>query len=98
MIAKKTDERAGAVKVTFSLPGADPEEPVYLAGDFNGWNGGRHPLRKRSNGRRSAVVTVPTGTWVAFRYVTASGQWFDDDHADAFVPNDCGGHNGLVGT
>jgi hypothetical protein len=41
------------------------------------------PLRKRGNGIRSAVVTLPAGTTIRFRYLAEGGVWFDDDAAEA---------------
>lgn len=40
-----------------------------------------HPLRIRSNGVRSAVVTIPAGTTLRFRYLAEGGIWFDDETA-----------------
>jgi hypothetical protein len=52
-----------------------------VVGDFNGWNPHAHPLRKRSNGARSAVVTIPAGATLHFRYLAEGGVWFDDETA-----------------
>lgn len=69
------------VKVTFSLEGDDAAGPVSLVGDFNDWSPFSHSMRKRSNGGRSASITVPAGSEVHFRYLAEGGRWFDD--ADA---------------
>jgi 1,4-alpha-glucan branching enzyme len=73
--------RAGTVRVTFVLPAAEPAGAVSVVGDFNDWNPFAHPLRKRSNGTRTAVITVPVGTTLRFRYLAEGGIWFDDDTA-----------------
>lgn len=52
-----------------------------VAGDFNDRNPHAHPLRKRSNGARTAVVTIPTGATLHFRYLAEGGVWFDDETA-----------------
>jgi 1,4-alpha-glucan branching enzyme len=78
-VAKPT--RGGTVRVTFELPAAEPAGAVSVVGDFNGWDPYAHPLRKRANGARSAVVTVPAGTTVHFRYLAEGGVWFDDETA-----------------
>jgi 1,4-alpha-glucan branching enzyme len=70
-----TTERT--VKVTFALP--DQGVPVSVVGDFNQWNPHAHPLRKRSNGTRSAAITIPVGSTVRFRYLADGGVFFDDD-------------------
>lgn len=80
-VAKPT--RAGAVRVTFVLPAAEPAGPVSVVGNFNDWDPYAHPLRKRGNGVRSAVVTIPAGTTLHFRYLADGGLWFDDETAGA---------------
>ena len=78
-VAKPT--RGGTVRVTFTLPAREPAGAVSVVGNFNGWDPFAHPLRKRSNGGRSAAVTVPAGATLHFRYLAEGGHWFDDDTA-----------------
>jgi 1,4-alpha-glucan branching enzyme len=73
--------RGGSVRVTFALPASEPPGAVSVVGDFNNWDPFAHPLRKRSNGTRSTVVTVTPGRTLRFRYLAAGGMWFDDDSA-----------------
>jgi len=80
-VAKPT--RGGAVRVTFVLPATEPTGAVSVVGDFNDWNPYAHPLRKRGNGVRSAVVTIPAGATLRFRYLAEGGIWFDDETAGA---------------
>lgn len=75
--------RGGPVRVTFALPASEPAGSVSVVGDFNNWDPFAHPLRKRSNGTRSTVVTVPPGSTLHFRYLAEGGMWFDDDSAQA---------------
>ncbi len=96
MITKRVESAKGTVRVTFSLPRDEPSEPVWVVGDFNGWDEAADPLRVRSNGRRSAAVSVPLGERITFRYRTASGWWFDDDGADGYEANPHGTHNAVV--
>ena len=81
MIKVGKPTRSGAVRVTFELPATEPAGAVSVVGDFNDWNPYAHPLRKRSNGVRSAVVTLPAGTTLRFRYLAEGGIWFDDETA-----------------
>ena len=81
MIKMAKPTRSGSVRVTFVLPAAEPAGAVSVVGDFNGWDPYAHPLRKRSNGVRSAVVTMPAGTTLRFRYLAEGGIWFDDETA-----------------
>jgi len=80
--------RGGAVRVTFVLPAAEPAGAVSVVGDFNGWDPYAHPLRKRSSGVRSAVVTMPAGSTLRFRYLAEGGIWFDDEAASGRVAQD----------
>jgi hypothetical protein len=67
-----------AYQVTFVLPQDAAAGPVSVVGDFNGWTPGRHELRPLRNGTRSVSVRVPADRPVRFRYLDASGRWFDD--------------------
>ena len=80
--------RDGTVRITFALPADEPSGPVSVVGDFNDWNPFAHPLRRRTNGTRSAAVTVPAGTRVRFRYLAEGGMWFNDETADAVYGQD----------
>ena len=72
----------GTVKVTFALDApVEHDQPVSVVGDFNGWNPHAHPMRKRSNGTRSAAVELPTGSTARFKYLAADGTWFCDPDA-----------------
>ena len=75
--------RNGTIRITFALPADEPRGAVSVVGDFNDWDPLAHPLRRRANGTRSAVVTVPAGTTLRFRYLAEGGIWFDDATAPA---------------
>jgi 1,4-alpha-glucan branching enzyme len=85
-----------SVKVSFILPRSTANGKVSVVGDFNGWDPYAHPLRPRSNGTRSAVVTLPSGGRFAFRYLGEGGTWLDDETVAAFEPNGVGGVNGIL--
>ncbi len=92
MIKTTTHKSDGTVKVTFAL---HEERSVSVVGDFNGWDASAHPMRRRSNGTRSASVVVPAGTELRFRYVTADGDWFDETGVQ-LEANDMGTANGFL--
>ena len=83
MIKTTKPSRDGTVRITFALPADEPSGAVSVVGDFNDWNPHAHPMRKRANGTRSAVVIVPAGATVRFRYLAEGGVWFDDETAPA---------------
>jgi 1,4-alpha-glucan branching enzyme len=78
-MVKTTMLKQNKVRITFALPLGEPDVPVSVVGDFNGWDPHAHPLRKRSNQTRSASVTVPAGSTLRFRYLAEGGRWFDDE-------------------
>ena len=63
---------------------------VSVVGDFNDWDPGAHPLRKRSNGTRSVTVELPAGEPVQFKYLADNGDWFPEPEADGVVVNEWG--------
>ena len=79
MIKVSRTVRDGSIRVTFALPAAEPTGAVSVVGDFNNWDPFAHPLRKRSNGTRSTVVTTTPGSTLRFRYLAEGGRWFNDD-------------------
>jgi hypothetical protein len=82
VIRRTRDKRSTDVRLTFVIPLDAHDGPVSVVGDFNGWTPGAHALVKRSNGTRSAVVSLPAGTEARFRYLGDGGRWFDDPDAD----------------
>ncbi len=82
MIKVAKPARSGEVRVTFVLPATEPAGAVSVVGDFNDWDPHAHPLRRRANGTRSAVVTIPAGATLHFRYLAEGGIWFDDETAE----------------
>jgi 1,4-alpha-glucan branching enzyme len=88
MVKTSRPRRDGTVRVTFTLPAAEPAAAVSVVGDFNGWDPFAHPLRIRSNRTRSASVTVPSGSTLRFRYLADGGRWFDDETVSAETGED----------
>ncbi len=78
MIKVQTNKTATKATITFSLPLDETPEPVSVAGTFNDWDPLVHPLKKRSNGTRSAKVEVDLPALVEFKYLGDGGVWFND--------------------
>lgn len=85
---KRTTSTSESVKVTFVVPVADCDRPVSVVGDFNQWDPLANPLRKRSNGTRSASVELSVGASYRFKYLAEDGAWFCDEQADDHVANE----------
>lgn len=86
MIKTTRPDHDDVVRITFVLPADEPAGAVSVVGDFNDWDPLAHPLRRRTNGTRSAVVRVPAGSKLLFRYLAEGGLWFDDDSAEKYDP------------
>lgn len=82
LIKRAKPNRDHVVRVTFVLPADEPPGAVSVVGDFNGWDPFAHPLRRRANGTRSVVVSLPASSTIRFRYLAEGGLWFDDETAD----------------
>jgi hypothetical protein len=78
----------GLVDVTFTLP-ADIPGRVSVVGDFNHWDPYAHPMRRTEHGTHTAVVTLPQGASICFRYLAEGGRWLDDLDADARDERGC---------
>ncbi|WP_046471651.1 isoamylase early set domain-containing protein [Allosalinactinospora lopnorensis] len=89
MIKRGKPSEDGRVKVTFMLPAQEPPGQVSLVGSFNDWDPHIHPLRARTNGRRSVVVSAPANSTLHFRYLGEDGLWFDDTDADELLEDGC---------
>ncbi len=98
MIKQVPVKGGDSVKVSFILPRSTPNGKVSVVGEFNGWDPYAHPLRPRSNGTRSAVLTLPSGRRFVFRYLVEDGRWHDDEAVTSFEPNGMGGANGVLET
>lgn len=70
------------------------DEQVYLVGDFNNWDEGSHPLKKRDDGRWFIGLKLPPGEY-EFKYKVGA-QWYNDYAADNYVQNVWGSDNSVV--
>jgi 1,4-alpha-glucan branching enzyme len=96
MIKKEPLKNSDQVKLTFVLPSSERRARISVLGDFNNWDPAAHPLIKRNNGTMSTSVTLPAGQRVRFRYFSATGEWFNDESADAYEPGEYGAENCIV--
>ena len=97
MLKRQKIKKDNTVKVTFVLPGDMPETSVV--GDFNEWDPASHPLKRRSNGTRSAAVVLEPGKEYEFRYFDPeSKKWFNEAEADDYAPSSHGSQNCVLKT
>ena len=93
---KVTGRGKERVKVSFVLPLSETPEPVSVLGDFNEWDPLAHPLKKRSNGTRSATVELDGGKRYAFKYLSEGGTWFTEPEASDHEVNEYGETNSII--
>lgn len=68
--------------------------PVFLVGDFNGWDECANPLEQRENGVYAVMIRLAPGEY-EFKYKCGS-VWFNDSCAHKYVPNCWGSENSVV--
>lgn len=96
MIRRKRLAEHNQSQITFVLPADYPHLPISVVGEFNGWNPTAHPLHPQRDGTYSTTVTLDNGRRYAFRYLSSSGEWFNEGMADAFEPNGFGRDNSIL--
>ncbi|MBN1115160.1 MAG: isoamylase early set domain-containing protein [Oligoflexia bacterium] len=87
----------GKGKATFIFDNPT-DSPVFLIGDFNGWNPSLDPMEKNGDGKWQVVKTFKPGAY-QFKYLILDlngEQWFNDWRADAYVKSPFGGENSVV--
>ena len=86
-------------KVTFDLPCAATASAhkVVLVGDFNDWDTGRTPMKKRKDGSFSVTLDLDCQCEYQFRYLIDDEHWENDWAADRYIPSPVfDGDNSLV--
>ena len=73
-------------KVTFIHPmeAAQDATKVYLVGDFNGWNTGATPMKRKKNGSFETSINLEVGHEYQFRYLLDEHEWHNDWAADRY--------------
>lgn len=94
MLKRQILKKDNKIKVTFVVSADVPN--AFVAGDFNKWDTSALPLKKRSNGTRSASVELKPGEKYAFRYISEDGNWFNEEEADGYESNVHGTENCLL--
>ena len=82
------NSRPVEVELTFEAPQA---ETVFVAGDFNQWRAADTRLRRDETGSWKIQLRLASGRY-EYRFIV-DGEWQDDPHASARVPNAFGSNN-----
>lgn len=86
-------------KVTFELPNeaAAAATSVHLVGDFNDWNIGETPMKRRKDGSFSITIDLDRDREYQYKYLIDSEVWENDWAADKYTPSPVGeGENSVV--
>ena len=78
------------VLFTASFPSA---KKVQIAGDFNGWQHEKNPMKKNQEGDWQARIPMAKGNH-SYRFVV-DGRWQHDPHNNATEPNPYGEMNSV---
>ena len=85
---KAKEGKTKKVDFNFSAPHAGS---VSIAGDFNDWNPGSHPMKKDKKGVWKISFNLAPGTYQYRFYV--DGDWQNDPGCTGCVENSFGGQN-----
>ena len=80
-------------RVTFSLSATEAGE-VFVAGDFNGWDPRKSPMKKTGNGKWQKVMMLPPGEY-GYKFVV-DGKWLTDPQNRELRPNPFGTFNSVL--
>ncbi len=87
---------AHATPVTFNFQPAPGATSVSVAGSFNEWNTGLHPLAdENGDGTWSGTLDLPPGEH-QYKFVVNGDQWIADESAPKMVDDGFGGKNSVV--
>jgi 1,4-alpha-glucan branching enzyme len=103
MLKKRYVKSRQVAKVTFEFAKDEwPEdirvESVFLVGDFNGWDISATPMSRGGGSAFRATMELEPGRVYQFRYLINGEQWYNEWHADRYVPNPFGSQNCVVET
>ena len=96
MLKKKYFKTKDECEVTFEYA-TDSAEAVLLVSEANDWQPVEMKKRKK-DGIYYAKMRLDKGGQYQYLYLVDGQNWITDSSADAYVPNEYGGQNGVVDT
>jgi len=84
------EKKTVAKKVQFEFSAPEARE-VFIAGEFNNWDGRANPLKKDKNGMWKLILPLMPGRY-EYRFLT-DGKWENDRSCSGCVPNKFGSLN-----
>ena len=95
MLKKRFFKTKDDCEVAFELSN-DEARRVELVCEANGWE--LIEMKKNRNGTFRARLRLPRQRQFQFRYLLNHQAWVNDENADAYLPNQYGGENGVLDT
>ena len=74
----------------------DGAQSVALAGDFNGWDGSRTPLKRDRSGLWLTEISVPKAGRYGYKFVVDGERWLEDPSNGLKAPDNYGGLNSIL--
>jgi 1,4-alpha-glucan branching enzyme len=96
MLKKSYYKGGNKCRVWFYLPADVDADTAFLVGDFNDWDEGAQPMKRKKDGTFYTAVTLETGKEYQYRYFLDGERWENDWEADYYTPNDLGTENSVV--
>jgi 1,4-alpha-glucan branching enzyme len=97
MVTKKFSKSKPVCEVTFQLPAEIDAKKAAVVGEFNNWDPSATPLKK-VKGVWKTSLELEKGHEYQYRFVVNGDQWYNDQDADKYVPNNIDGDNSVVVT
>jgi 1,4-alpha-glucan branching enzyme len=97
MLTKKFFKSKSTCQVTFQLPEGVEAEKASVVGEFNNWDPEADRMKKVKRVWKT-TVELEQGQEYQFRYLVNGADWYNDDAADKYVPNNVAGDNSVVVT
>jgi len=96
MLKKSYTKTGRSCRVTFQLPAGVQATTAALCGDFNDWDAGKHPMKRKKDGSFSASLFLKPGQSYRFRYLLDGERWENEWEADEYLPNQFGSDDSVV--
>ena len=93
MDKNKTKKKVKRRRVSMKFFAPEAAE-VILMGDFNEWDPGVHPLKKKEEGVWERILMLPLGRY-EYRFLV-DGKWQNDPKNPDFCPNCFGTENNVL--
>lgn len=96
MVKKSYTRTGNSCLVTFYLPADVQATKAVLCGEFNNWDAGAAPMKRKKDGSFYASVHLTAGTQYRYKFFLDGTRWENDWDAEGYQPNDHGTEDSIV--